>query len=218
VCRAPATSAGGSRWCSRPSSSASPWPRYARCSAVSTALFAHFPFQGRNVSSRSKCSKRENMKSRRRWPNCGEPIRRSMPASSVGPSDRRAASFGVSRRLHSCPRFAAHAAALGTRTMPSYRAPVDDVQFLLNDVFHIDRYANLPGFADASPDVVEAILGEAAKLSEQVLTPLNRVGDKEGCKRQGDGSVTTPAGFKDAFKQIVEGGWIGISAPPEFGG
>jgi alkylation response protein AidB-like acyl-CoA dehydrogenase len=102
--------------------------------------------------------------------------------------------------------------------MPSYKAPVDDVQFLLNDVFRIDRYANLPGFSDASPDVVEAILGEAAKFCEQVLTPLNRVGDKEGCKRQSDGSVTTPTGFKDAFKQIVEGGWIGISAPPEFGG
>jgi acyl-CoA dehydrogenase len=102
--------------------------------------------------------------------------------------------------------------------MPSYRAPVDDVQFLLNDVFAIDRYDNLPGFADASPDVVEAILGEAARFCEQVLTPLNRIGDKEGCKRQSDGSVTTPAGFKDAFRQIVEGGWIGISAPPEFGG
>jgi alkylation response protein AidB-like acyl-CoA dehydrogenase len=102
--------------------------------------------------------------------------------------------------------------------MPTYKAPVDDVKFLLNDVFHIDRYANLPGFSDASPDVVDAILGEAAKLCEQVLTPLNRVGDKEGCKRSGDGSVTTPTGFKGAFKQIVDGGWIGISAPPEFGG
>ena len=102
--------------------------------------------------------------------------------------------------------------------MPTYKAPVDDVKFLLNDVFHIERYANLPGFSDASPDVVEAILGEAAKFCEEVLTPLNRVGDKEGCKRAADGSVTTPTGFKDAFKQIVEGGWIGISAPPEFGG
>jgi acyl-CoA dehydrogenase len=102
--------------------------------------------------------------------------------------------------------------------MPTYKAPVDDVQFLLNDVFHIDRYANLPGFSDASPDVIEAILGEAAKLSEEVLTPLNKVGDREGCKRASDGSVTTPTGFKDAFKQIVEGGWIGISAPAEFGG
>ena len=102
--------------------------------------------------------------------------------------------------------------------MPTYKAPVDDALFLLNDVFHLDRYGNLPGFADASPDVVEAVLREAAKFSEEVLTPLNRVGDKEGCKRDADGSVTTPTGFKDAYKQIVEGGWIGISVPPEFGG
>ena len=67
--------------------------------------------------------------------------------------------------------------------MPTYKAPVDDALFLLNDVFHIERYGNLPGFADASPDVVEAMLREAAKFSEEVLTPLNRVGDKEGCKR-----------------------------------
>jgi len=90
--------------------------------------------------------------------------------------------------------------------------------FLLNDVFHIDRYGNLPGFSDASPDVVEAILREAAKFSEEVLTPLNRVGDKEGCKRAADGSVTTPTGFKDAYKQIIDGGWIGISVPAEYGG
>ena len=102
--------------------------------------------------------------------------------------------------------------------MPTYKAPVDDTLFLLNDVFHIDRYGNLPGFADASPDLVEAVLREAAKFSEEVLTPLNRVGDKEGCTRHADGSVTTPTGFKDAFKQLVEGGWIGISVPAEFGG
>src|SRR5262245_40000961 len=102
--------------------------------------------------------------------------------------------------------------------MPIYKAPVDDALFLLNDVFHLDRYGNLPGFSDASPDVVEAVLREAAKFSEEVLTPLNRVGDKEGCKRAADGSVATPKGFQDAYKQIVEGGWIGISAPPDFGG
>ncbi len=102
--------------------------------------------------------------------------------------------------------------------MPTYKAPVDDALFLLNDVFHLDRYGNLPGFADASPDIVEAVLREAAKFSEEVLTPLNRVGDKEGCTRHPDGSVTTPTGFKDAYKQLVAGGWIGISAPAEFGG
>lgn len=102
--------------------------------------------------------------------------------------------------------------------MPTYKAPVDDALFLLNDVFHIDRYGNLPGFSDASPDVVEAVLREAAKFSEEVLTPLNRVGDKEGCKRATDGSVTTPTGFKDAYKQIIDGGWIGISVPAEYGG
>ena len=102
--------------------------------------------------------------------------------------------------------------------MPIYKAPVDDALFLLNDVFHLDHYGNLPGFSDASPDVVEAVLREAAKFSEEVLTPLNRVGDKEGCKRGADGSVSTPSGFKDAYKQIVEGGWIGISVPSEFGG
>ncbi len=102
--------------------------------------------------------------------------------------------------------------------MPIYKAPVEDTLFLLNDVFQMEKYGNLPGFSDASPDVVEAVLGEAAKLSEEVLTPLNRVGDHEGCTRHGDGRVTTPTGFKDAFKQVVEGGWIGISVPQEFGG
>jgi 3-(methylsulfanyl)propanoyl-CoA dehydrogenase len=102
--------------------------------------------------------------------------------------------------------------------MPTYKAPVDDVLFLLTDVFHVERYSNLPGFADASPDVVEAILGEAAKFSEEVLLPLNRTGDREGCTRHPDGSVTTPKGFKEAYKQLVAGGWIGISAPTEFGG
>ena len=88
--------------------------------------------------------------------------------------------------------------------MPIYKAPVEDVTFLFNDVFQIDRYDNLPGFSDASSDVREAILSEAAKLAEEVLQPLNRVGDLEGCKRNDDGSVTTPKGFKEAFRQQVE--------------
>ena len=102
--------------------------------------------------------------------------------------------------------------------MPVYKAPVDEVTFLLHDVFRLDRYNNLPGFAEATPDVVEAVLAEAAKFSEAVLMPLNRVGDKEGCHRNADGAVTTPSGFKDAYKKLTEGGWIGVSAPAEFGG
>jgi alkylation response protein AidB-like acyl-CoA dehydrogenase len=102
--------------------------------------------------------------------------------------------------------------------MPVYKAPVDDVLFLLNDVFRIERYNNLPGFADASPDVIEAILREAAKFAEEVLQPLNRIGDTEGCKRHSDGSVTTPSGFKEAYAQYAQGGWMGISVPAEFGG
>ena len=102
--------------------------------------------------------------------------------------------------------------------MPTYKAPVEDVLFLLADVFQAGRYDNLPGFSDASPDVIAAILGEAAKFCEQVLAPLNRVGDVEGCTRHDDGRVTTPAGFRDAFRQYAEGGWTGISAPAEFGG
>jgi alkylation response protein AidB-like acyl-CoA dehydrogenase len=102
--------------------------------------------------------------------------------------------------------------------MPSYKAPLEDVSFLLNDVFQIDRYNNLPGFSDASPDVREAILAEAAKLTEEVLQPLNRVGDLEGCTRHDDGRVTTPQGFKAAYKQLGEGGWLGLSMPAEYGG
>src|SRR5215469_2272566 len=102
--------------------------------------------------------------------------------------------------------------------MPTYKAPVDDVMFLIEDVFHIERYANLPGFADASPDVIAAILSEAGKFCEQVLTPLNRIGDRQGCRRHDDGRVTTPPGFRQAFGELAAGGWIGMSAPVEFGG
>jgi acyl-CoA dehydrogenase len=102
--------------------------------------------------------------------------------------------------------------------MPVYKAPIEDVLFLLNDVFHIERLANLPGFSDASPDVVEAMLGGVGKFCEEVLAPLNRVGDRQGCRRGPDGGVTTPEGFGQAYRQVVEGGWIGISVPQEFGG
>ncbi|SFU32665.1 hypothetical protein SAMN02799631_00146 [Methylobacterium sp. 174MFSha1.1] len=102
--------------------------------------------------------------------------------------------------------------------MPSYKAPVEDVLFLLNDVFGIARYSNLPGFAEATPDVVEAVIAEGAKLCEEVLAPLNRVGDLEGCTRHPDGSVTTPKGFKAGYDAYAGGGWMGLSMPEEYGG
>jgi hypothetical protein len=102
--------------------------------------------------------------------------------------------------------------------MPAYKAPVDDVLFLLNDVFQIERYNNLPGFADATPDTVEAILTEGAKFCEEVLAPLNRTGDLEGCKRHDDGRVTTPKGFKEAYEAFAQGGWIGLAMPADYGG
>ncbi len=102
--------------------------------------------------------------------------------------------------------------------MSVYKAPVEDALFLLNEVFHIERFGNLPGFADASPDVVEAIFTEVGKFCEGVLALLNRVGDRQGCRRGPDGSVATPDGFKEAYRQVVDGGWIGISVPQEFGG
>src|SRR4029078_7559871 len=102
--------------------------------------------------------------------------------------------------------------------MNVYKAPVENTLFILEDVLGLQRHSNLPGFAEATPDVVEAVLREGAQICEEGLHPLNRTGDIEGCTRHEDGSVTTPKGFKDAYAQFTAGGWVGLSGDPEYGG
>ncbi|PWB33655.1 acyl-CoA dehydrogenase C-terminal domain-containing protein [Pseudomonas moraviensis] len=101
--------------------------------------------------------------------------------------------------------------------MPEYKAPLRDMRFLIDHVFDFHTsYASL-GAHDASPDMISAILEEGAKFCENVLAPLNRSGDEEGCHFD-NGVVTTPTGFKQAFAQYVEGGWHGLAADPAYGG
>ncbi|HYI69235.1 MAG TPA: acyl-CoA dehydrogenase family protein, partial [Skermanella sp.] len=101
--------------------------------------------------------------------------------------------------------------------MPTYKAPLNDVRFVLNEVFSIGQLAELPGHEDHTPDLIEAVLEEGAKLAENVLQPLNRSGDEEGCRYE-NGVVRTPAGFPEAYAQFIAGGWTGVSADPEYGG
>ncbi|NPU92903.1 MAG: acyl-CoA dehydrogenase [Gammaproteobacteria bacterium] len=102
--------------------------------------------------------------------------------------------------------------------MPQYKAPLRDMNFVMNEVLdYPSHYAKLPCAENSTPDMVEAILSECAKFCEQVLSPLNQTGDEEGCHWE-NGDVTTPKGFKDAYDQFCQGGWQGLSHPEEFGG
>jgi alkylation response protein AidB-like acyl-CoA dehydrogenase len=101
--------------------------------------------------------------------------------------------------------------------MPSYKAPTVDYQFLMHHVFDLESYNNLSPFKEASPDLIDAILEEAAKLTENVFQPLNQSGGEEGCKLE-NGTVLTPKGFKKAYDEYVNGGWQGMTGDPEYGG
>jgi len=104
--------------------------------------------------------------------------------------------------------------------MPEYKAPLRDIKFVLDELLDAQtHYQSIPAYADvATPDMVEAIINEGAKFCENVLSPLNRVGDIEGCTRNEDASVTTPTGFKEAYKQYVENGWPSLAHNPDHGG
>ncbi|MBX2885152.1 MAG: acyl-CoA dehydrogenase, partial [Granulosicoccus sp.] len=99
----------------------------------------------------------------------------------------------------------------------SYIAPVKDMAFMLNKVVGLSELSELPGFEDATPDLVDAILEESAKFTSDVLAPLNSVGDVQGCQLK-DGQVSMPEGWKEAFDQFIENGWGSLSFPPQYGG
>jgi alkylation response protein AidB-like acyl-CoA dehydrogenase len=102
--------------------------------------------------------------------------------------------------------------------MPTYKAPLRDIQFVMNEVLDTENlYKSLPGYEEATPDLMNAIIEEGAKFAENVLAPLNQSGDEEGCVWSEDG-VKTPKGFADAYQQYVDNGWPALSAEPEFGG
>jgi alkylation response protein AidB-like acyl-CoA dehydrogenase len=102
--------------------------------------------------------------------------------------------------------------------MSQYRAPLAEMQFVMNELAGLSEVAKLPGFEDASPDTVAAILEEADKFATEVLDPLNRIGDREGARLSEDGRVITPPGFRDAYHKFCELGWNGLAKNAAYGG
>lgn len=102
--------------------------------------------------------------------------------------------------------------------MPIFNAPLDDIRFVLNDVLNAESLSELPGYEEATMDLIDPVLEEGAKICQDVLFPINQSGDGEGCVRKDNGDVTTPKGFKEAYQTFIEGGWCGLSADPDYGG
>jgi 3-(methylthio)propanoyl-CoA dehydrogenase len=102
--------------------------------------------------------------------------------------------------------------------MSAYHAPLADMQFVMNTLAGLSQVATLPGFGEATPETVSAILEEASKFATEVLDPLNAPGDREGAQLLPDGTVKTPAGFKAAYQQFVANGWNGLNKSAQFGG
>ena len=102
--------------------------------------------------------------------------------------------------------------------MSDFRVDLDEIAFNLRHVADLDGLAALDGFEHVEPDVVDQLLTEAARFAEEVIAPLNRVGDTEGARRLDDGSVVTPTGFREAYRAYVEAGWAAVSMDPDYGG
>src|SRR6202158_212106 len=102
--------------------------------------------------------------------------------------------------------------------MSTYRAPMQEIQFVMDELAGLEQVGKLPGYEDATPDTVAAILEEASKFATEVLDPLNAVGDREGATWQEGGKVKTATGFKDAYRRFAENGWNGLTKNPEHGG
>jgi len=102
--------------------------------------------------------------------------------------------------------------------MPSYKAPLSEMKFIAHDVFNISEHLlRLKGYEEVSEDLINAVIEECSKFCEEVLLPINQIGDEEGCKFE-EGIVKTPNGFKEAYKKFSDGGWCGLTANTEFGG
>ncbi|HLX09873.1 MAG TPA: acyl-CoA dehydrogenase C-terminal domain-containing protein [Thermoanaerobaculia bacterium] len=101
--------------------------------------------------------------------------------------------------------------------MPTYKAPLRDLRFVYYELFDGAALTRLPGFEEASPELVMDVVAEVGRFSEEVLLPLNASGDREGCRFE-NGAVVMPQGFREAYKTFREGGWTGLTARPEYGG
>ena len=103
--------------------------------------------------------------------------------------------------------------------MTTYKAPLRDMQFVMQDLLNIEKhYQSLPDCEEVNQELLDAILGEASKFSEDIVAPLNAVGDQEGCQMLDNGEVKTPAGFKEAYQQYVDAGWPSLDQPSRYGG
>jgi alkylation response protein AidB-like acyl-CoA dehydrogenase len=101
--------------------------------------------------------------------------------------------------------------------MQTYDAPLRDMRFVLHELFADDEFGGIEAFSEFTPDLLDAVLEEAARVARDVLLPLNASGDEEGCVLE-NGVVRTPQGFKEAYQIFREGGWASLASDPEFGG